>query len=42
MVVSAQVAAERLLWLMQEEALQQMSDVDKKCVQGKGNHNVSP
>ena len=28
MVVSAQVAAERLLWLMQEEALQQMSDVD--------------
>ena len=28
MVVLAQVAAERLLRLMQEEALQQMSDVD--------------
>ena len=28
MVVLAQVAAERLLWLMQEEALQQISDVD--------------
>ena len=29
MVVLAQVAAERLLWLNQEETLQQMSEVDK-------------
>ena len=29
MVALAQVAAERLLWLKQEETLQQMSDVDK-------------